>query len=543
MGNERIRLNAPTKTTHRRRFQRKASKSNIDETSLMSPDNSPHQAMSSHILELQQTIGNKATINLLQQSQSKPVQTKLEVGSPNDRYEHEANQVADAVMQSSTKQVQTKQSGLANFIQRLAGGQNGGDTIGGSKVSPEVESRIQSSRGSGQALEGNTRSHMEQAFGVDFSKVRIHTGTESDKLNRSLQAKAFTTGSDIFFRNGAYNPANKAGQHLLAHELTHTVQQQSGKMNRMPIQRVMDTSGGTWDEKEFKSEMVDGSKPGALMEMHFTPNNLVESKKVALVQKVKKTHNGVNLDAQKKQTEKDGGYMSDGYQTASNRTTDTGDGHWDRALTMTNPVYGAKDLGEGKDISKTEKSSFDMSDTTDPSKRSNYQLGHRYNTWFGAKNNVREAILWDKPNMPSAGDGSEMIFEISALSIEGGQKGTFYGSVEWGFKVTGDKSNPTVNLVGPSIVSQGTPSDNMKELAEVWNNKPTKTGGKSIDNTKMLTTNYTSLANDIDLTDAVAVQQAIDTIELQIKGLKGTDAKNAKFEVKFLKNKLKNLQG
>jgi hypothetical protein len=66
---------------------------------------------------------------------------------------------------------------------------------------------------------------MEDSFGTDFSRVRVHTSSQSDTLNRQLQARAFTTGSDIFFRSGEYKPTSGAGQQLLAHELTHVVQQ------------------------------------------------------------------------------------------------------------------------------------------------------------------------------------------------------------------------------------------------------------------------------------------------------------------------------
>ncbi|PJF34084.1 MAG: hypothetical protein CUN57_00465, partial [Phototrophicales bacterium] len=253
-------------------------------------------------------------------------------------------------------------------------------------------------------------------------------------------------------------------------------------------------------------------------------------KKIALTQKVKKMVNGKNLDLDKKQKEKKGTLFGNAAKTAANRTTDTGEGHWDRMLSATNPVYGAKNLEEGKDISKTEKSTFNMSEDLDPSERSNYQLGHRYNSWFGLKNNVREAILWDQPNVPTGADGTEMIFEVSAVSIKGPQKGTFYGSVEWGFRITGTEDDPQVNLVGPSIISQGTPSDSMMELAEIWNNKPTIVGGQEVENTKMLTTKYKSMANNIDLTDATAVNTAIELIEAQLPDLEGTDLKNAKFE-------------
>jgi hypothetical protein len=70
-----------------------------------------------------------------------------------------------------------------------------------------------------------TRNNMEGAFGADFGGVRIHTDARADDLNRALSAKAFTTGQDVFFRSGEYNPGSSSGRELLAHELTHVVQQ------------------------------------------------------------------------------------------------------------------------------------------------------------------------------------------------------------------------------------------------------------------------------------------------------------------------------
>jgi hypothetical protein len=92
-------------------------------------------------------------------------------------------------------------------------------------ATPDLETSIQQARGSGQMMANSTRKPMEQAFGADFSGVRIHNDAQSDQLNQSIQARAFTTGQDIFFRQGEYNPGNSTGQELLAHELTHVVQQ------------------------------------------------------------------------------------------------------------------------------------------------------------------------------------------------------------------------------------------------------------------------------------------------------------------------------
>ena len=95
----------------------------------------------------------------------------------------------------------------------------------GGEIGSDLESTIESARSGGQAMEEGVRGKLEGAFGADFSGVRVHTDAQSDALNHSIQAKAFTTGSDIFFSKGAYDPGSPAGQELLGHELTHVVQQ------------------------------------------------------------------------------------------------------------------------------------------------------------------------------------------------------------------------------------------------------------------------------------------------------------------------------
>ncbi|TXK50301.1 DUF4157 domain-containing protein [Pontibacter qinzhouensis] len=87
------------------------------------------------------------------------------------------------------------------------------------------EHQLESSRGTGSPLPSETRGFMESRFQADFSGVRIYSGETSAKMNQQIQAQAFTYGNDIFFNNGKYAPASQEGQHLLAHELTHTIQQ------------------------------------------------------------------------------------------------------------------------------------------------------------------------------------------------------------------------------------------------------------------------------------------------------------------------------
>nr|WP_322686891.1 DUF4157 domain-containing protein [Nostoc sp. DedQUE07]MDZ8133599.1 DUF4157 domain-containing protein [Nostoc sp. DedQUE07] len=103
---------------------------------------------------------------------------------------------------------------------------------------PDLEASINQARGGGVAIADNIRKPMEVAFGADFSRVKVHTDGQSDQLNRSIQARAFTTGQDVFFRSGEYNPGSRGGQELLAHELTHVVQQNGGVLDTANVQRV-----------------------------------------------------------------------------------------------------------------------------------------------------------------------------------------------------------------------------------------------------------------------------------------------------------------
>lgn len=89
----------------------------------------------------------------------------------------------------------------------------------------DIARSIRLRRGKGQALDADTRQKMETAFQADFGDVRIHTDQDAVQLNRALGAQAFTTGKDVFFNEGKYDPSRRKGQLLLAHELTHTVQQ------------------------------------------------------------------------------------------------------------------------------------------------------------------------------------------------------------------------------------------------------------------------------------------------------------------------------
>ncbi|MFC4640300.1 DUF4157 domain-containing protein [Deinococcus hohokamensis] len=95
-----------------------------------------------------------------------------------------------------------------------------------------VFQRIQARRGGGNPLPEAVQRHLEAGLNHDLSRVRIHDDAEADKLAKSVNAVAFTTGTDIFFRSGTFNPNTRSGMELLAHEVTHTVQQSQGKVGK-----------------------------------------------------------------------------------------------------------------------------------------------------------------------------------------------------------------------------------------------------------------------------------------------------------------------
>lgn len=127
------------------------------------------------------------------------------------------------------EQVRRRPFHITPFVQKK--GEDGGGI-----ASDSVSSQIESSRGGGSPMDDSTRSFMEERFGMDFSGVRIHNDSNASQLSQNLNAQAFTVGSDIYFNQGKYSPDSDSGKHLLAHELTHTVQQRKGAI-RPKIQR------------------------------------------------------------------------------------------------------------------------------------------------------------------------------------------------------------------------------------------------------------------------------------------------------------------
>ena len=160
------------------------------------------------------------------------VQPKLELTTPGDSYEREADRMADFVMRRQYTGIPTEMPSAAYVVHPTISRSVSGSV--GVAVDTATEGGINASRGGGQPMPEALRSQMESGFGTDFSGVRLHTDSRAADLSQGIQAKAFTYGNDIYFNRGQYSPDTSTGQHLIAHELTHVVQQ-NGMVGRMPI--------------------------------------------------------------------------------------------------------------------------------------------------------------------------------------------------------------------------------------------------------------------------------------------------------------------
>jgi hypothetical protein len=160
----------------------------------------------------------------------KPLQTKLTVGASADPLEHEADRIADEVVAAPA----ARALGVAPVqIQRFSD-----HSAASSQEAPASVERVLAS--SGRPLEPHLREDMEQRFGHDFSRVKVHADSAAQQSAEEVNARAYTVGHDIVFGAGLYSPGSPQGRRLIAHELTHVVQQRPGVEPRLRRQPAPD---------------------------------------------------------------------------------------------------------------------------------------------------------------------------------------------------------------------------------------------------------------------------------------------------------------
>ncbi|PTQ91924.1 uncharacterized protein DUF4157 [Nitrosomonas nitrosa] len=206
------------------------------------------------------------------------VQAKLIIGQPGDQYEREADQIADYVMRMPMEretrplisrishvqpnlqrlctdcedEIQRKPSDVLEREEELSDAalrpsesivqRNGNGDKAATQTSSDLSNQLQRRQGRGERLPQDIQTEMENAFGTDFSGVRVHRDSEAVQMSQELNARAFTHGSDIYFNYGKYDPQSAQGRKLLGHELTHVVQQRA-----VTLRNVIQRQVGHWN--------------------------------------------------------------------------------------------------------------------------------------------------------------------------------------------------------------------------------------------------------------------------------------------------------
>jgi hypothetical protein len=348
-------------------------------------------------------------------------------------------------------------------------------------------------------LDPEVRAVMGPRFAYDFSRVRVHTDSPAAREHSAL---AYTTGPDIGFAPGQYRLDNPRGRALLAHELAHVVQQSGqprsadapvsspGEAAERAADLAARTFGGTADPEpsvalsvrdrlratksggprllrvaswagDFITDTYDIEKndPSASEEdgvriiLRFKPGKAVNATAIGMTQTANETVKG-SME-----------YFP-GAETRTIPTGQAGEGaHLDVPKDSPNPVY-AKDLPD-LDVTRTS--------TPGVQKATLGELGFRYSLLGSPR--TKDAWIGDRPSIGGHPKLSGQKFETTALALTGAQAGTYYGSVEWGWK--SDEHNK-VDKLPLKLVSKDAPGATFAEAARLFAADTTSTGAKTI---------------------------------------------------------------
>ncbi len=364
-----------------------------------------------------------------------------------------------------------------------------------------------------KALPNKLQSNMETSLGQDFSNVEIHTNSQKAV---QMSARAFTQGENVHFAPGEFNPNSSKGKNLIGHEFTHVAQQRAGVVKPTKVlqkgvaindnqsleteadtfgkkaakgemvskyrsaslgmrsslrtaqaksnvvQMSIDTFGGSWDTDEYKKVKNEANGVvypdaagvrGANIKLKFVPDNEADAELIGITQTAQSTSGG-------------GHPFIDGNKARESRAISSGAERGtmiDRADGYNNPIYA---------VNSTPSASLDDVSTN---------AGWGQHGWYYTDNakalHEQNATLIDKPRLGGAAKDSQQIFESTALALKGNQIGTYYGSVQWGWKTDAAGKH---ELLPFKKISDGVPSGKFMRAAEVWNNAKDSTGAETV---------------------------------------------------------------
>jgi len=184
-----------------------------------------------------------------------PIRRKHNLTAENDPKEAEAEKTSDSIMRMPENYfVQRKcEDCEKDELQRKEDNASGEGKTNNGTINETVSNAIDDSRGKGSAMDDKTKEFMQDRFGENFSDVNIHAGQRAGELATNLNAKAFTVGNDIYFNDSQYSPNTQEGKRLLAHELTHVIQQGGGQ-TKVARDAVKKTDGELLSEAIAKND-------------------------------------------------------------------------------------------------------------------------------------------------------------------------------------------------------------------------------------------------------------------------------------------------
>jgi hypothetical protein len=405
------------------------------------------------------------------------VQSGLTISAPGDTCEQDADRIADQVMHMPEAQLlggrsQSEQRGRsAERLQARHLQKNSADLREAPAAVKEVV------RSPGQPLDAVTRAFMEPRFGHDFGGVRVHRDASAAQSADAVNARAYALGNDIVFGRGEYDPGTAQGSALIAHELAHVIQQRDSVNSQPVLQRAAKTaktSAGEFVADPYDATVAQGYGDivvgyGADITIKFKANQHVDAEKIAFVQtalsvKDDQVHNK---------------YEGDKKKVAESRMIPAGKPgagvHIDQFPDIRTPLYGMTG-STGDDLASSE-----------PAKKLTAFGWHYIDANKKLQNS--DAMMHDEPDLTSGDMYTEAAdvmnrewhqhFETTALAIAGNQKGTFYGSVEWGWTKKASDLRPS--LLEFKTRSKDVASPIFLEAAKLWNVSVTTGKKDSID--------------------------------------------------------------
>jgi outer membrane protein OmpA-like peptidoglycan-associated protein len=369
-------------------------------------------------------------------SAHRSIQTALQVSTPGDFHELEADRVAEQVMRFPAALpsggVNQSSGGIIPILSRAPSGDSGG----GLQAAPQVEASVNRMSG-GSPLPDYERNFFESRMGYDFSQVRVHTDGNAVQMSRDLQAHAFTYGSNIAFNQGMYAPGTDSGRRLLAHELTHVVQQ-TGGAQRKGIQRAIDPAYPLTNGTFNVTVTTGGSNLPITIAFHPSEAAPI-SNQIGLIQIVKLTNaSGANVEPQSlpaarggslrttanADTGAEGGYFTDVLHNQSVAGTGGGNTPQGSALPPQYPFGNAPAPGTPPPEGLSRPNSGGAGPATIGYKRSN------------DPNDIKDAELTDAPGYSTVNPSNPDIkFEFETVA-KGEDVGVTYGALKWGVDIT-----------------------------------------------------------------------------------------------------------